>query len=58
MNRAMILLKTLYEKIRFLGGDGPSKIRLLQSYEVFWIHVIDAICSTWLLKGSHFVNWD
>ena len=22
----------------------PSKIRLFQSYEVRWIHVIDAIC--------------
>ena len=28
------------------GSRGPSKIRLLQSYKVTWIHTIDAICST------------
>ena len=28
----------------FCGNGGPSKNRLLQSYEVLWIHVIDAIC--------------
>ena len=27
-------------------NGGPSKMRLLPSYEVLWIHVFDAICSS------------
>ena len=32
----------------FLENSGLSNIRLLHCYEVFWIHIIDTICS--LLK--------
>ena len=44
MNRALIFLNILHQNNHFLGNGWPSKIRLLQSYEVLWIHVIDAIC--------------
>ena len=39
MNTAM-----MYQNNCFLGIGEPSKFRLLQSYEVLWIHVLDAIC--------------
>ena len=39
----MIFLKSLFQNHRFLWTGGPSKIRLLQCYEILWIHVIDAI---------------
>ena len=29
-----------------MGTAVRQKIRLLQSYEVLWIHVIDAICTS------------
>ena len=44
--RPMIFFKTLYQNVYFLGNGRPSKIRLLQSYEVLWIHVNDAICKS------------
>ena len=35
-------------KIPFIfGSGGPLKIRLLQCYEVLWIHVINVICIIW-----------
>ena len=45
MNRAMMLFKIFFIKIiDFYGtAGGPSKIRLLQSYEALWINFIDAI---------------
>ena len=49
MNRAMIFVKIFYQNDWFLGDSTPSKTRLLQSYVVLWIHVIDAICSQNLL---------
>ena len=37
--------------------DGPSKLRLLQSYGVLWIHAIDAICKIGLtLVQTNFVG--
>ena len=41
MNRAMIFLKNLYKNNRLSWNEGPSKNRILQSYDVLWIHVID-----------------
>ena len=50
MNRAMTFLKNLYQNNRFLWNGWPSNIRLLQSYEVLWTHVIDAICIKQILQ--------
>ena len=44
MNSARMLLKNLYQNNGFLWNGGASNVRLLQSYEALWIHVIDAIC--------------
>ena len=41
------------------GNVGPSKIRLLQSYEayeVLWIHVIDAICIYYGIEMTHIIH--
>ena len=35
----------LYENSQLLGNSEPFKIRLLQCYEVLWIHYIDTICT-------------
>ena len=43
LNRALIFLKTLHKIFLFSGNREMSKIRLIQSYEVLWIHVIDTI---------------
>ena len=43
MNGATIFLNSLQQNNRLLGSGGPSKIRLLQCYGVFWIHVIDIL---------------
>ena len=40
MNGDMIFLKSFYQNNCFLR----SKIRILQSYIVLWIQIIDAIC--------------
>ena len=37
-------LKQFFKNILFSGDKEPRKNRLLQSYDVLWIHVIDAIC--------------
>ena len=37
----------MYQNNRFCGNRGPSKIRLLQFFEVLLIHFIDAICISW-----------
>ena len=37
----------LYQNSPLLWNGGPSKIRLLQSCKVLWIHVIEAICTTY-----------
>ena len=46
-NRAVTFLKS--QNNRFLGSSGLSKIVFLQSYEVHWTHVIDAICTLTLI---------
>ena len=38
-------LRLPFQYNRFLRNCGPLKIRLLQGYEVLWIHNIDAICT-------------
>ena len=44
MNGAMTFFCSCYQNNHFQGNVGTLKIRLLQCYEVLWIHNINAIC--------------
>ena len=37
-------MKSFYQNNSFSGNGGAAKVRVLQSYEVLWIRVIDVIC--------------
>ena len=45
MNEATTFFNSFHQNDRFYGDSRPLKIRLLQHYEVLWIHNIDAICN-------------
>ena len=47
MNRATTFFNSFYQNNPFQGNGRPLKIRLLQPYEVRWIHDIDAISIVW-----------
>ena len=56
----MIFLRVCFKIIGVAGMEGRQKFSLLQSYEVLWIHVIDAICTykRWFIKNGTVQNTD
>ena len=54
MNGATTLFKSSHQNDWLLRNYGRLKISLLQSYEVLWIHNIDAICC----KENVFTKFD
>ena len=46
MNRSLIFSKSLYQNNWSSGNNGPSKIKLLRSYEVLWIYGCEPNCIT------------
>ena len=45
MYKVTAFFNSLYQNNRILGTDGSSKNKLVQRYEVLWIHNIVVICT-------------